>query len=112
MRDENPRAEDPVAVVHDINQLLWEHFEKTMPLIADKTAGQEILAFSKLSFGTDGTVDWIDFLGLSVWDSENDERPWDETGNARTMTLRDFVQKTMARVMRDVNLLCAALGEP
>ena len=50
-------------------------------------------------FSSNGVSYYISFNGCCLWDSDNDERPWDESGNEQEDLRRYIIRKayTMAR---------------
>jgi hypothetical protein len=50
---------------------------------------------SPFTYGTDGYVQWVDFYGVSVWCSEDDERTFDEDLNEYE-PMRDHLLRVIA----------------
>jgi hypothetical protein len=55
-----------------------------------------------LKYNSDGYMEWIEFLGKTIWDSDNDEREWLEEENEKE-PLEPFIKKIMIYQLKFLN---------
>jgi len=63
-----------------------------------------------LTFSSDGVVSWVEFLGATVWHSENEERDFDEAKD-EWEPMRPFLLKAMTKQVKLADDMIQNLGE-
>ena len=65
-----------------------------------------------LNFASNGDACVIDFLGQQIWNSEDDEREWDDENDCRAESLDSYLFKQMNMIMTiDLRLIEKALNK-
>jgi hypothetical protein len=92
---------EPLTEIIRIVEFLNAKVDDALSEAGDRYGDVFVLRFS-------GGYMCIDFYGETIWDSNDDERPWD--GN-RQMPLREWLTKAAVNVVDRHNLAACALGE-
>jgi hypothetical protein len=62
-----------------------------------------------LKSGSDGFCQWVEFLGCPVWESENEERTYDEGKDAHE-PIEEFLRRKMKEHIQTLQKLLAMAG--
>jgi hypothetical protein len=65
----------------------------------------------KLEFMSDGNAFAIEFLGAQLWNSENDEREYDDREDDYAESISVYVYRKMVEAIRDLELVTKYLLE-
>ena len=66
---------------------------------------QETIYNYKLEFYSDGNDFCIEFLGVQIWNSEDDEREYDDDKDDYVESIKAYVYRTMVETIIDLDLV-------
>lgn len=98
-------------VVAAINELICERFYSDPSLTDEITKRmEEQLYLYSLELMSNGDGHCIEFLGTQIWNSEDDQREYDDDKDCYMESLETFVRKEIVKVLFDLNLIKNYLG--
>jgi hypothetical protein len=98
-----------VEIINDlINFNLWEdHFLSDTQVKRMEDESHNYL----LEFLSNGDACCIEFLGIQIWNSEDDEREYDDDKDCHKETIDSFIQTKILRIIHDLALIEKCLIE-
>ena len=100
-----------VDAITTINELIYDRFFND-PSVTDeitKRMEEKIYLYS-LEFMSNGDNHCIEFLGMQLWNSEDDEREYDDDKDCYVESIETYIKKEMVKVLSDLNLIKNYLG--
>lgn len=96
-------AFDTVSTINDsINDSFWN--DKSIPEDIQKRIEENIYLY-ELEFISNGDDFCIEFLGMQLWNSEDDQREYDDDNDCYAELLESYIRKEMINVLSDLNLI-------
>lgn len=96
-------AFDTVVLINDkIDNDFWN--EKSISEKEQKRL-EDIYYLYKLEFMSDGDSFCIEFLGIQLWNSENDEREYDDEKDDYAESIKTHIYRKMAETIGDLKLI-------
>jgi hypothetical protein len=102
MTEPFPGIEDALTAVEEINDTI----DSITPSIQDKP---ESYALPLTAHFESGGYAAVEYLGIILWDNNDNNIPWAENGNERAMSLKDFLLKQMRELVSQVQEQCELL---
>lgn len=105
--------DDPLKVVETINEvILCNLFEGVTTVEKHIKRMEDVSHNYLLEFSSIGSASCIDFLGQEIWNSEDDDREWDDDKDCPAESLDAYIFRQMNTILNlDLRLIEKALNK-
>jgi hypothetical protein len=94
-----------VFINNDINEQWADNPIMSTLMVGDEARLEENLPFYQLEFMSNGADYVIEFLGIQIWNSEDDLREYDDKNDCYIEPLESYIRNQMFGVLRNLEVI-------
>jgi hypothetical protein len=99
-------AFNTVVFINDnINEQWADNPIMSTLMVGDETRLEENLHFYQLEFMSNGEDYVIEFLGIQIWNSEDDLREYDDKNDCYIESLESYIRNQMFGILRNLEVI-------